>query len=639
MSYRVLNNRKQLVLVLALMVGAAVIATTVMAVAFYRQTIEEQRWWLANLLKEEASLISAVARFDLEHSQQDHPEGALGATLSQIAEAYESTGKFGLSGEIVLARQRNGEIEFLLGNGQQIDSRFSDLTMLADAAEPMRRALAGEAGTTIALDYRNVTVLAAYQPLPELNMGIVAKIDLSEIRATLIRDTVIGGIGALLIISLGALLARRLSAPMINQLQSVVDNLNEAQNTAGLGSWYWDIRTGKEGWSDEQFRIFGYQPNEIAPAYKTFIQAIHPEDRENVEEAIALALKDHEPYQLVFRILRPNGELRFIEAQGVVHRDARGKPISMSGTVLDITERKRLERVLARERERAEEFLRISQAMIVGLDVDGRVTLLNPHACDVLGYGKNELLGRNWFETVVADEFRDGLLKRHQAIFNNASDVVEYEEYAVITRSGKRRYIAWHNSSKTNSAGEVIGCLNSGVDVTTLKQAEETSRHMASHDALTGLPNRILFSDRLQQAMAKAQRENTLVGLLYLDLNKFKPVNDTLGHATGDALLKEVADRLQKTLREVDTVARMGGDEFTVILGGITSRDTVEAMADKIAITLARPYDIEGNTLHISASIGTVLYPVDATTVDALLAIADEAMYTDKRRHVRKPRR
>jgi diguanylate cyclase (GGDEF)-like protein/PAS domain S-box-containing protein len=632
MHYRVLNNRKQLVLMLALMVGAAVIATVLMAVAFYNETIEEQSWWLDNLLKEEANLISAVARFDREHSQPDHPDGALGAALSQIADAHDQSPEFGVSGEIVMGRQRDGLIVFLQGSRHQTNNRLEPVRMDSVAAEPMRRALAGETGTTIALDYRNVTVLAAYRPLPELDMGIVAKIDLSELRAPLIRDTVIGGIGALLIIVLGAVLARHLSAQMISQLQSAVDNLNEAQHTAGLGSWYWDISTGKEGWSDEQFRIFGYRPNAIKPAYQTFLHAIHPEDRERVEEAVELALNSHEPYSLEFRILQPNGDLRYIEAQGVVHRNKNGKPISMTGTVLDITEHKRLEQVLAGERERAEEFLRISQDMIVGLDAEGRVTLLNPRGCDILGYSNNELLGMNWFETVVAEELRDELLKRHRAIFQGASENVEHEEYTVITRSGKRRYIAWHNSLKKNATGAVIGCLNSGVDVTSLKQAEENSRHMASHDALTGLPNRILFTDRLEQAMAKAQRESTMVGLLYLDLNKFKPVNDTLGHATGDLLLKEVAERLRMTLREVDTVARMGGDEFTVILGGIASRDTAAAMAGKIGITLARPYDIDDGTIHISASIGMALYPIDATSVDTLLALADDAMFIEKRR-------
>ncbi len=632
MPFRVLNNRKQLVLMPALMVGVAVIATVLMAVAFYHETIEEQRWWLGNLLRGEANLISAIARFDREHGTLDNPDGALGTALSQVAEAHDRSGESDFSGEIILARQRNGVIDFLQGSRYQLDSGLEYLRMVSIATEPMRRALAGETGTTIALDYRNVKVLAAYQPLPEFDMGIVAKVDLSVIRAPLIRDAVIGGIGALLIIVLGALLARHMSAPIINQLQSAVDSLNEAQHTAGLGNWYRNIHTGKESWSDEQFRIFGYRPKAIVPAKQTFLHAIHPDDRERVEEVVGLAQKSHDPFTVDFRILRPNGELRYVEAQGVVHYDKNGKPSSMAGTVLDITERKLLERVLVNERERAKEFLRLSQGMIVGLDAQGRVTLLNPRGCDILGYGKNELLGMNWFETVVADE-QDKLVKRHRAIFDGTQDYVEHEEYAVITRSGKRRYIAWHNSIKKNTAGAVIGCLNSGVDVTSLKQAEEASRHMASHDALTGLPNRILFNDRLEQAMANAQRMSTMVGLLYLDLNNFKPVNDTLGHATGDFLLKAVAERLKRTLREVDTVARMGGDEFTVILGGITSRDTAAAMAAKIGITLARPYDIDDGTIRISASIGIALYPIDATSVDTLVACADDAMFVEKRRH------
>lgn len=169
------------------------------------------------------------------------------------------------------------------------------------------------------------------------------------------------------------------------------------------------------------------------------------------------------------------------------------------------------------------------------------------------------------------------------------------------------------------------------MDVTTLKQAEEASRHRASHDVLTGLPNRALFQDRLGQALARAQREKSLVGLLYLDLNDFKPVNDNLGHATGDLLLKAVAERLRRALREVDTVARIGGDEFTVILGDISDREAVASMVHKLASTLAEPFAIGGRQLQISASIGTAIYPVDAITAKTLLAVADDAMYTHKR--------
>jgi diguanylate cyclase (GGDEF)-like protein/PAS domain S-box-containing protein len=619
-----------MLLLLALMVCVAVLSVLAMAWMLYREAIEEHRWWLETLLREEASLISAVDRIDREHLQQ-RPGDSLRPTLSRLIQAREQTGEFGQTGEVVIGRRKGGEIEFLLG--RNFDDVHTPAHIQADsiAAEPMRRALAGETGSLIGSDYRGVMVIAAYQPLPDTGMGIVAKIDLSEIRAPLARDIAVGGFGALMIIALGTLFARRLSAPMTDQLQSVVENLNEAQHTAGLGSWVRDIRTGDEEWSDELFRILGYGPNEIRPTYKNFLHAVHPDDRDRVEEAVKLAVKAHEPYQLDLRIQQPNGELRRVEAQGVVHRDAGGRPVSMTGTVLDITDRMRLEQILERERVRSEEFLRISQAIIVGLDKENRVTLINPRGCEILGYDKRELLGKNWFETVVTRDVRDELMNKRRASQHGAFGFDEYEEYAIVTRTGKRRYIAWHNTERRNSDGVIIGCLNSGVDVTSLKLAEETSRHMASHDALTGLPNRILFNDRLQQAMAKAQRENNMVGLLYLDLNEFKPVNDTLGHAIGDQLLIEVAERLRQTLREVDTVARMGGDEFTVILGGITDRDVAMAMADKIAINLARPFEIPGGTIRIGASVGTALYPVDANTVDSLLAMADDAMYAQKR--------
>ncbi len=170
-------------------------------------------------------------------------------------------------------------------------------------------------------------------------------------------------------------------------------------------------------------------------------------------------------------------------------------------------------------------------------------------------------------------------------------------------------------------------------DITERKRAEERIRHMANHDALTGLPNRALFNDRLGQAISLAKRETGQFALLYLDLDKFKPVNDTLGHAAGDELLQGVAARIRAQVRESDTVARLGGDEFTVILPDISDRHHVEGVARKIVATLAAPFRLgSGNrAVEIAASAGIALYPVDAQDHETLIRKADVAMYDAKR--------
>jgi diguanylate cyclase (GGDEF)-like protein/PAS domain S-box-containing protein len=167
-------------------------------------------------------------------------------------------------------------------------------------------------------------------------------------------------------------------------------------------------------------------------------------------------------------------------------------------------------------------------------------------------------------------------------------------------------------------------------DVSDLKRAEEGLRFLASYDPLTGLPNRSLFHDRLHQALAHADRNRGQVGLLFLDLDHFKMINDRLGHSYGDALLKQVAERLNQAVREVDTVARMGGDEFTIILEGLHSSDVAAMVANKVLQSLWPAIRIGAHELNITASIGVTMYPADATQVETLLSNADTAMYRAK---------
>ncbi|MBK1720785.1 EAL domain-containing protein [Thiocystis violacea] len=165
-----------------------------------------------------------------------------------------------------------------------------------------------------------------------------------------------------------------------------------------------------------------------------------------------------------------------------------------------------------------------------------------------------------------------------------------------------------------------------------LKVSQRRMRHLANYDSLTGLPNRHLFQDRLRHALHAADRSGHHVGLLFLDLDGFKAINDSLGHSLGDEVLKRVADRLRETVRASDTVARLGGDEFTVVAEGIHGPLDVEGLADKLLATLVTPYRIQDHRLHLSASIGITLYPQDGTSADALLHNADSAMYEAKRR-------
>ena len=164
-----------------------------------------------------------------------------------------------------------------------------------------------------------------------------------------------------------------------------------------------------------------------------------------------------------------------------------------------------------------------------------------------------------------------------------------------------------------------------------LKKSSEQLRHLSYHDELTELPNRVLLNDRMQQAIAAAKRDKVQMVLMFIDLDKFKPINDALGHAIGDLLLKETATRIQNCLRESDTAARIGGDEFVVLLLAIVEKQDAMSIAEKICGTLNQPFELSGNRVHISSSIGIAVYPENGTDEKTLLKNADAAMYYAKK--------
>ncbi|HEY3327797.1 MAG TPA: EAL domain-containing protein [Novimethylophilus sp.] len=230
------------------------------------------------------------------------------------------------------------------------------------------------------------------------------------------------------------------------------------------------------------------------------------------------------------------------------------------------------------------------------------------------------------FPTPHAELYR----KDDQQVMASAAPKLNFEE-SISTAAGQKKF---HLTSKVPlqrpNDGEVIGVLGSYTDITALKHAEETIRHQANFDPLTNLPNRRLFNDRLDQEIKKSNRAGQPLALLLIDLDRFKEINDTLGHGMGDMLLMQAAQRLRGCVRETDTIARLGGDEFAVILGELNDLGSVERVAQCILLQLAEPFHLINETVYISASIGITLYPEDAKDLEALLQNADQAMYAAK---------
>jgi diguanylate cyclase (GGDEF)-like protein/PAS domain S-box-containing protein len=205
-------------------------------------------------------------------------------------------------------------------------------------------------------------------------------------------------------------------------------------------------------------------------------------------------------------------------------------------------------------------------------------------------------------------------------------------EHRVICKDGSIKWALSRGMIVSHDEhGKALRMIGTHADITERKNIEQKIQQMAHYDALTELPNRVLIDDRLKQALAQARRENGSLALMFLDLDKFKPVNDTLGHDIGDMLLKQVAKRLQLSIRASDTVARIGGDEFVVLLPSIEATNDAVVVAEKILETLNQPFAIAGHTLNISSSVGIALYPQHASDEHTLLVNADTAMYHSKK--------
>ena len=285
-------------------------------------------------------------------------------------------------------------------------------------------------------------------------------------------------------------------------VQKSATRLAEAQRLAHLGGWEWDVRTGEISWSDEVYRIYGLAPQEFVPSFERFMRIVHPDDRERLSEVINEALAGHKPYDVEHRIVRPNGEVRWLHRRAEVVRDEAGESLRMVGTVHDLTQRKALEAQL---------------------------------------------------------------------------------------------------------------------------------KHRAYHDPLTDLPNRALFVDRLGQALRRTRRRRgRKAAVLFVDLDNFKVVNDSLGHEVGDLLLVVLAERLRRCLRPEDTLARFGGDEFTVLVEDIGDPADAVQVAERITVELRTPFFLEGRELFASASIGIAFGEFNNKGPEELLRNADTAMYRAK---------
>lgn len=594
----------------------------------------------------------------------------------------------------------------------------------------------------------------------------------------------------------------RVSGARQLKIAELATAMDEAQSIAHLGSWQLDFLGGHLTWSRECFHLFGLDPKAFVPTFNGYLERIHPDDKAKFLAAREQALKGRTPGKLEVRIMSTGGEVRHVLQEWENVFDESGRPLRASGTILDITDRKRAEAAL-RQRDRlfgavAESaaalvtspniddaiqaslraisgILKIDRMLVLEAQHDqdnhmsmryvwqadgvkckadaalfqdlpvntadmmswlaplrqGRIVVTDARTaneevreiCHKLGFAKNLIVpimvdGKYWGQIGIDSSDQDRMWadfevelmqtlaelignairrERYTREIADANRIVQnsptilfrlrgepgfplvyisqnvkvlgYEpaaliaapqlyqslmhkddadkvrelltsllekpqsgaaEFRLITAQGACRWMESRFSAVRDSGGRLVEIEGLLIDITDRKQAEEKIALLARTDPLTGLANRSTFIEHLRQAFAAARRGTPPFAVLYADLDRFKDINDTLGHPVGDRLLVVASERFKQALRESDVVARLGGDEFAIILGDVGTPADAGSLAGKLRVALAEPFQVAGNTLHITASIGIAIYAPGTTAPEDLLAQADVALYRAK---------
>ncbi|MBT3724268.1 MAG: EAL domain-containing protein [Gammaproteobacteria bacterium] len=412
----------------------------------------------------------------------------------------------------------------------------------------------------------------------------------------------------------------------VDMLQDSESRLEVALEAGQEALWDWNLQTGSMYLSPRWEEMLGYRPGSLKPVYKSYEERIHSEDLpafvEIVEQLTTGTISHFNTEQ---RLQCADDNYLWIQAHGkVAENEFRHRiPKRVIGTHTDITARKKTELEL----QRAAQVIETMPDGVMILDVKEQVVSINPTFTPSTGYNINQLIGS-----------KSGLLKsgRHDDAFFDQMRIQLKSEGHWQGEIWNRRasgeiYPEWLNATTIlDSHGQVkyYVCIYS--DLSSQEHIRRHLHHLAYYDVLTGLPNRELFKDRLLNNISIARREQKKTALMFIDLDRFKTINDSLGHTVGDQLLQKVSERFKHCLRESDTVARLGGDEFTVIIAPFDNEKFAANVAAKIIEALISPIEISENQLYVTASIGIGIYPIDSENPETLLRNADAAMYHAK---------
>lgn len=395
----------------------------------------------------------------------------------------------------------------------------------------------------------------------------------------------------------------------------------DAESVAHLGSWELDPVDERMKWSAETRHLLHASPD-TEPTLAALFSAIHPEDRLSSARAFMEALAERRSCDLEFRIDTRDGPLRWVHLRASLQA-LPGRGLRGVGTVQDITERRQIEDQL---RLAATVFDASLNAVLIA-DGEGRIRKINRAFTAILGYEEADVLGRN------PSMMQSGhhALSFYQDLWGQLLESGHWEGEVLNRHRDGRIVPIWESiTAVRDEQGAVSHFIGIFSDISEQKAQARRIHQLAYYDALTGLPNRTLLMDRCRQALSRAKRGHSQLAMLFMDLDRFKHINDSLGHPVGDALLQAVAQRLEQVVRDTDTVARLGGDEFVVLLENVASPQDVDVSVQRILQAFREPFALEEHSLSVGTTVGVSLYPEHGSDVTSLFKFADLALYQAK---------
>jgi diguanylate cyclase (GGDEF)-like protein/PAS domain S-box-containing protein len=446
--------------------------------------------------------------------------------------------------------------------------------------------------------------------------------EFSELRASLIKDssgkpTGFRGLGRLIT-------ERKRMEEALKQSEEKYRTILEEMND---GYFEVDLAGNYKFVTETNARLIKSTPEKLLG--KNSSDYIVKDDIPIVHEAFNKIYKTGKPQRnIICRALHQDGTIGIAELAGFPLKDEKGNMIGFRGIARDITERKQMEERVLQSEERYRTIIEQMEDGYFETDLSGKFTFVNDAECRNTGYSREEIIGKK--SSLFADE------KTFKELYNLFSNIystgkpIKAHDLALFKKDGTKAYNEISVALIRNAQGEPVGFRGIARDVTERKRQEEKIQYLATHDGLTGLPNRVMFGQLLNHAIQGAKRYNRKLAVFFIDLDRFKIINDTLGHEAGDQLLQEIAARFRQTLRAMDVVARLGGDEFVVMIEEISDLGQVTTVAHKLLAAAIKPVSIMSQECRVTASIGVSIYPKDGDDEQSLMKNADVAMYFAK---------